>query len=426
LRRGGWIALSVLGLMAGLGAGIPLAWERALGPSVPQALIAGHVLSPQAQELVDRALAGLDRDRVLDHHAHLAGMGTSGSGCELSPEHLSWAHPWKRIQTLAYMRAGGVQTLEEADAQFAERLLQLIEHPQYPGRVLLLAFDRAHLPDGSVDAARSEFFVPLDWVERHSQAAPRRCLSAVSIHPYRTDALEVLRSAHARGVRMVKWLPNSMGIDPADARCLPFYAELARLDMTLLTHAGEEQAVDAGERQEYGNPLRLRAALQAGARVIVAHCASLGDSLDLDAPAKDGIRVRRSSFELFARMMDEQRLADGANDGARRGGLWGDLSAVTFRNRDARVLHELLRRIEWHGRLVNGSDWPLPAIRVMTDLDALRAAGLLRSEDVPLLEELQGYHPLLFDLVLKRMLRGVQGARFADEVFLARPEIAGW
>jgi mannonate dehydratase len=184
--------------------------------------------------------------------------------------------------------------------------------------------------------------------------------------------------------------------------------------------------VDAGERQEFGNPLRLRAALEAGARVIIAHCASLGESVDLDAPESGGVRVRCSSFDLFARLMEEQLQADAMRGASRRGRLWGDLSAVTFRNRNAGVLHELLRRSEWHARLVYGSDWPLPAIRIMTDLHALQAAGLLRAEDVPLLEELQAYHPLLFDLVLKRQLRGAGDARFADEVFLARAEVAAW
>jgi hypothetical protein len=54
--------------------------------------------------------------------------------------------------------------------------------------------------------------------------------------------------------RAVKWLP-AMGIDPASARCDPFYAALVRLNLALITHAGQERAAPGGAVQKYGNPL---------------------------------------------------------------------------------------------------------------------------------------------------------------------------
>ena len=41
----------------------------------------------------------------------------------------------------------------------------------------------------------------------------------------------------------------------------------------------------AGNPRRIGNPLRLRRALDAGVRVVVAHCASMGQDRDLDAGA---------------------------------------------------------------------------------------------------------------------------------------------
>jgi hypothetical protein len=41
--------------------------------------------------------------------------------------------------------------------------------------------------------------------------------------------------------------------------------------------------VKGGNREDFGNPLRLRRPLEQGVRVLVAHCASLGSGLDLDA-----------------------------------------------------------------------------------------------------------------------------------------------
>ena len=46
--------------------------------------------------------------------------------------------------------------------------------------------------------------------------------------------------------------------------------------MILLSHTGEEQAVEAEENQRLGNPLLLRRPLELGIRVIMAHSASLG------------------------------------------------------------------------------------------------------------------------------------------------------
>lgn len=53
-------------------------------------------LSPLASELVADALAGIDRDRLLDHHVHIAGVGHDHSGCAINPELTSWWHPTKK------------------------------------------------------------------------------------------------------------------------------------------------------------------------------------------------------------------------------------------------------------------------------------------------------------------------------------------
>ena len=39
---------------------------------------------------------------------------------------------------------------------------------------------------------------------------------------------------------MIKWLANSMGIDPADPKCDVFYDKMIELDMFLLAHTGQE------------------------------------------------------------------------------------------------------------------------------------------------------------------------------------------
>ena len=72
-----------------------------------------------------------------------------------------------------------------------------------------------------------------------------------------------------------------------------------------LAEAGEttdELAVKGGNREDFGNPLRLRRPLEQGVRVLVAHCASLGTGLDLDAGSRP---ARVDNFALFVRLMEE-------------------------------------------------------------------------------------------------------------------------
>ena len=220
--------------------------------------------------------------------------------------------------------------------------------------------------------------------------------------------MDALAAARSRGARAVKWLPNSMGIDPASPRCDAFYAALARAGLPLLTHAGHEGTVDTGgSGQDLGNPLRLRRALEHGVRVIVAHCASVGNGVDLDA-GPNGPRV--GNFTLFTRLMKDARYARH---------LHGDISALVQRNRAAVALAALLARDDWHGRLLWGSDYPLTGVMPLINVHAIADLGLLDPREVPVIVEIRRHNPILFDFVLKRRL-AAGGRRFAPAVFETR------
>ena len=99
-------------------------------------------------------------------------------------------------------------------------------------------------------------------------------------------------------------------------------------------------------------------------------------------------------------------------------GLYADISAVTQFNR-AEVLETLLARPDWHDRLLNGSDYPLPGILPLISLDKLSKLKLLDAEAKPFLNGLREHNPLLFDFALKRLLRR-NGVGFANSVFETR------
>ena len=118
------------------------------------------------------------------------------------------------------------------------------------------------------------------------------------------------------------------------------------------------------EAHDFGNPLRLRRALDAGVRVVVAHCASMGEDRDLDRGA-NGPYVE--SFSLFVRLMDEKY--------EKR--LFGDISAMTQVNRAGPALARVIESERWHARLLNGSDYPLPGVMPIFSVDYLVSLGLI-------------------------------------------------
>lgn len=373
---------------------------------------AAAALSPEARALVDRAFLGIDPVRLIDVHVHIAGVGAGGTGCRVNPRMQSPLHPLKRLQFEVYLRAGGVLHPEAADQEYVDCLVERLRAAPRYGRCRILAFDRRYTREGVPDNDRTEFYVPNEYVLDLAERYPDLFLPTISVHPWRPDALEELERGARRGATMVKWLPNSQGIDPSDPRCDPFYDRMRELGMALLTHAGEEKAVEASEDQKLGNPLLLRRALDRGVRVVVAHCASLGKNVDLDDPARGRIR----NFDLFLRLMEEDRY---------RGLLFGDISAITQVNRFAEVLGTLLKRPELHGRLLNGSDYPLPAITVLIRTRSLESAGFLSREEREALNELFAYNPLLFDFVLKRTVHAPgSGERFPASIFMENPALA--
>lgn len=362
-----------------------------------------------SHDLIHSAWEGLDPAQVWDCHAHLAGLGDGGSGITINPRMLNPLHPAEYFQRLFYLNAGCAHEAPgKVDQSYVERLHNLASGMQGGFKLLLFAFERTHDGDGRPRPDLTAFHVPDDYARNLARAHPTFFEWACSIHPWREDCVDALEAAVRDGARAVKWLPPAMGIDPASPRCDRFYAALARLDLPLITHAGEEKAVHGAGRPEWGNPLRLRRALDQGVRVVVAHCASLGQDQDEDA-GRQGRKI--PSFGLFARLMSERH---------HEGKLFGDISAITLRNREISTLRTLIQRDDWHPRLLFGTDYPLPGILPLISPQQLVREGLLAPAAVPVLETLREHNPLLFDFVLKRHLRTGR-ARFADLVFQTRP-----
>ncbi len=282
-----------------------------LAPPIPQTLV-GH-------PAVSRALAAIGGARVWDCHVHLLGTGS-----EVLPD--VWVNPvmespWYPLQAMQkrfYLNASCVAGERGGDAAYVDRLVGLLA-PMSGVRLMLLAFDYSYDEGGQRRPDLSTFYVSNEYTS--AVAGGHDSLEWIcSIHPYREDALDALRWCAAHGARAVKWLPPAMGMDPSSPRCDPFFEKMKELRLPLLSHGGDELAVQGRGYQDLGNPLLLRRALDHGVRVIVAHCASQGLGRDLRRPGRSPPKV--INFSLFMAMM---------RDPAYEKLLYGDISATTKR-----------------------------------------------------------------------------------------------
>ena len=349
-------------------------------------------LSQPASDLIKRAFDDIDPSQLVDHHVHVAGIGVGGSNAFVNQKMRTWSHPFHRLKFKVYMSAAGVASETNADVDFLQRLSGLVANITDHGKHRILGFDKNYSRDGSVNLDKTEFYVPNEYVFKIAEQHPDLFLPNISVNPYRPDAISELERWANRGARVVKWLPNAMGIDPSDPHCDEFYRKMKDLDLVLLSHGGEEKAVEAKEDQKLGNPLLLRRPLEYGVKVIVAHCAGLGQNEDLESSNK----TQTDNFDLFMRLMDDKRY---------EGLLFGEISAMTQFNRAGKPLTTILAREDLHERLVNGSDYPLPAVNILIRTTNLLKHGYITSGGRYMLNEIYHYNPLLFDFVLKRTLK---------------------
>lgn len=398
--------LSFAGLAGVAGFAVWRAW--------PEQGVFNPCLGPLPDELarhslVREAWAGLDPTQIWDAHVHLFGGGDNASDAWFNDGRGTWRWPLAAAQRHFFLNATCLEGNDHVDAGYVARL-DALSHPFPAGfKMLLLALDAYHDQSGRMQREQTHFFIANDYCGRVARAVPERFEWAASVHPYRTDAIAELERARGLGARAVKWIPAAQGIDPAAPRCDRYYEALARLDLPLITHAGTERATPGDDA--LGNPLRLRRAIDHGVRVVVAHCATMGEGRDLDH-GDNGPWV--DNFSLFERMMDAPASA---------GRLYGDLSAVPQTARAGKSLKRIVERAseggDWAGRLLNGSDYPLPAIMPLYSPRHLVETGLLDVAAEAPLTAIRRHNPLLFDFVLKRHLRSGRH-RLAQQIFETR------
>lgn len=368
-------------------------------------LLIDDELSPQARRLLDDAFAGFDVNELVDSHLHIIGLGANGTGAWVNPDMQEGYHWLKRFKFVIYKNASGIEDEENADQQYIERLIKLIDGMRpYSMRFMILAFDKHYDKNGEENLDLSPFYIPNEYVVSLAQQYPQFFIPVISVHPYRKDALQELDRWHSKGVRYIKWLPNAQGIDPSDEAIIPYYQKMVENDMVLITHTGEENAVDGDDFQRLGNPQLLHLPLQQGVKIIMAHVATLGMCNDIDVPDREV-----SCYQLAVEMLKDDRYVHS---------LYADISTITQYNHVDK-LSAILNEQALHHRFVNGSDYPLPAINFLYKTSQLSGMGFISEDEAELLNEIYSYNPLLFDFVLKRTIRSPEtGLKLSDDVFV--------
>lgn len=145
---------------------------------------------------------------------------------------------------------------------------------RYVEKGVVFGLDGVYDSGGRLDERATRFMVTNDRVLALLEGR-ESLLFGASINPARSDAIDELDRLAALGARLVKVLPNSQGFDPAGKSFIPFYRKLAELGLPLLAHSGDEFALPVFD-QSFGDPARLRTALDEGATVISAHGGSRG------------------------------------------------------------------------------------------------------------------------------------------------------
>lgn len=216
---------------------------------------------------------------------------------------------------------------------------------------MVLAFDAVHDADGRLDQANTHLYVTNDYVMDLAQNHPK-VLFGASVHPYRKDALAEIERCVRGGAVLLKWLPITQNFDPSDRRCFAFYEALAHYKLPLLSHTGGERSLPT-LNAAVADPMLLVEALKRGVTVIAAHCGTKSSPHEPDF------------LPQFMRLAQEYE------------NCYGDTSALNLPTRSYAWDH-VLRHPVVHRKLVHGSDWPIPALPPLGQLDLATCVGLMR------------------------------------------------
>lgn len=257
--------------------------------------------------------------------------------------------PWKLMRWMMDLNKPAIgDPLDAAlEGLFAQHLLA----PGPVERFVLLAFDWYHdhrgrrtpLPENA-DEFGSDIYSSNSFVRELCRQHPERFLFGASVHPYRPNAVQCVEEVFAAGAVLLKWLPVHQNIDIRDPRSLAVLRKCAELGLPVLAHYNEEFTLTSHhpEWQALGPVLEVLQRLRRQGcmpPMILAHVATpitpLGDTVTF------------------------HQCCDALRGAFRTAPLYADISALGTWGK-AGFLRELAKQPDLHGKLLFGSDFPVP------------------------------------------------------------------
>ena len=266
----------------------------------------------------------------IDCHVHMVGNGFNGSGCRINVR-----KPYHRLLAALMVRSAGLPSgalQGDLERLYLERILRWIKESSLD-RIVLLANDFTHTDQGEKLSEFGSLYVPNNLVLELARNYTE-ILAGVSIHPARPDAVDELERCAAEGAALLKLLPNCHNVDCSATRFKRFWRKLADLKLPFLCHTGGELALPVFNAA-YANPAIVQLPLECGVSVIAAHSATNSHPLD------------PNYLDVFRSLI------------RRHSNLYGDNSGMLtpFRSKH---LSLLATNEEFQGRIVHGSDLPIP------------------------------------------------------------------
>lgn len=268
---------------------------------------------------------------IIDIHIHLA-----ISGCQC---HNGWLHPmFQRRYTMAMLkklyRITDKDLKTDFDTTWPKKISDMVKSSNLDYGVIL-GFDGVVDSSGHINKNESQLIVPHDWVFHCARIYPN-LLPGPSINPHRKDALDILDECIDKKAVLIKWLPSAQKIDASNKNLRKFYQKVADSRIPLLFHVGTEGTFKSFKPHLNGVQY-LRYPLDEGVKVICAH---------------SGVEPLWSTKPDISQTLISM-LHQYSN-------LWVDNSGLCNFTRFHHV-PRLAKNTLLTGRMLHGSDWPIPA-----------------------------------------------------------------
>jgi predicted TIM-barrel fold metal-dependent hydrolase len=329
--------------------------------------------------MFNRIFSTVRESDVIDIHVHIAGPPDENDAMYY------WSKSFEKTVSFDGIKLVTKLTRSQMTAtRYVSVLFSQLKNSKHVDKAVLLALDQAYSEEGNPERDRTHLFVSNAYLAHLSQMYPN-FLFGCSVHPYSPDALLRLWNCVKNGAVLNKWLCSSQSIDPTHPLSVKFYLALAELRLPLLLHVGPEATIPSGmakaeERSvnaatgKYGPQVgdALSMAMDAGVRVIMAHCGT-----PLGALFAQENEYWESVFDRIFKYLE-------AED--RKQCLFADVSAFCLPGRFKYVQRILPLAKDKPWRFLYGSDYPIPIVSLNENKaleDILKAFGWLAGRALP-------------------------------------------